>query len=77
MGVCGPTECWNELRNVKAVWNLPWCIAGDFNAVRFPHERSGAHRLTTVMEDFSAFIRECELIDLPMSGADFTWSGGG
>ena len=31
---------WEELAAVKGLWGDPWCIAGDFNAVRFPIEKS-------------------------------------
>ncbi|XP_022889505.1 uncharacterized protein LOC111405049 [Olea europaea var. sylvestris] len=57
-----------------AWWNPPSCIGSDFNVVRFPIERSNGGRLTKAMEDFSDFIRENMLVDLPMIGGDFTWS---
>lgn len=28
-----------ELDDIKARWDLPWCIGGDFDLVRFSHER--------------------------------------
>lgn len=39
--VYGPVRSWEvydflgELDNVKARWDLPWCIGGDFNLVWF------------------------------------------
>lgn len=59
---------------MRAWWNLPTSIGGDFNVIRFPSERSSGGRLTRAMEEFSNFIRENLLVDLPMIGGDFTWS---
>lgn len=47
---------------------------GDFNIVRFPSERSGAHPLNSQMLKFSSFISNHWLIDLQLSGAMFTWT---
>ncbi|XP_022883784.1 uncharacterized protein LOC111400614 [Olea europaea var. sylvestris] len=80
IGVYGPNTnesrrgLWDELAGMMAWWNLPTCIRGDFNVVRFPIERSSGGRLTGAMEEFSDFIRENMLVDLPMIGGDFTWS---
>ena len=46
---------------------------GDFNVTRFPSERSGSARLDHAME-FSDFISELGLMDLPLAGGSFTWS---
>jgi hypothetical protein len=35
---------------------MPWCIGGDFNAVRFPSERLGVSGYSAAMEVFSEFI---------------------
>jgi hypothetical protein len=51
-------------------WNLPWCIGGDFIVTRFPSERSKvACRLA--MLDFSDFLHEQGLLDLPLAGGSF------
>ncbi|RVX00171.1 hypothetical protein CK203_026677 [Vitis vinifera] len=45
-GVYGPTKrrerenLWNELGAIHGLWNGPWCVAGDFNAILSPEERS-------------------------------------
>ncbi|RVW24957.1 Transposon TX1 uncharacterized 149 kDa protein [Vitis vinifera] len=69
-------EMWEELAAVKGLWGDPWCIAGDFNAVRFPIEKSNGRQMSTMMRDFSGFIEEFELVDPPLGGGTFTWSGG-
>jgi hypothetical protein len=41
-GVYGPnadTErrlMWDELSGVQTLWNVPWCVGGDFNVICFP-----------------------------------------
>lgn len=47
---------------------------GDFNTIRFPEERIGCRGESRVMEEFSEFIDNHCLIDLPLTGAPFTWS---
>ena len=29
----------SELRAIRGLSNEPWCVAGDFNMIRFPSER--------------------------------------
>lgn len=50
---------------------MPWCIGGDFNVTCFPSERSGESRLCPAMGDFSDFIFDMELLDLPLEGVCF------
>ena len=79
-GLYGPTidglrhEFWDELSTVCQKWALPWCVFGDFNMVHFPSERLGCTRLTSHMMDFSDFIEESHLVDLPLGGGQYTWS---
>ena len=39
---------------------------GDFNVVRFPHEKRGGKRVTRSIEKFSEFINGKELLDMPL-----------
>ncbi|KAJ9701144.1 hypothetical protein PVL29_006475 [Vitis rotundifolia] len=81
-GLYGPTkgrerrELWEELAAVKGLWDDPWCIAGDFNVVRFPVETSNGRQMSNMMREFSRFIDEFDLVDPPLGGGTFTWSGG-
>jgi endonuclease/exonuclease/phosphatase family metal-dependent hydrolase len=79
-GVYGPnidslrSSLWDELAGLSSWWELPWCIGGDFNVTRFPAERSRDVRLNAAMMEFSDFIFEQDLMDLPLVGGPFTWS---
>lgn len=75
-GPCGVVErhrLWEELSIMNDIWELPWCICGDFNEVRYMHERQGCIRSSRGMQDFDSFIDNHNLIDIPIQGARYTW----
>lgn len=45
-GVYGPPnpldrkDLWRELEEIRGLWQLPWVLGGDFNEIRFMHERT-------------------------------------
>ena len=61
---------------VRQHWDIPWCCIGDFNVIRFPSERLGCISFRSAMLDFSQFIEDLSLIDLPLEGGQFTWFSG-
>ena len=67
---------WDELVGIQQYWNIPWCCIGDFNIIRFPSEQLGNSYLTPAMEQFSEFIEDLNLIDLPLEGGSYSWSSG-
>ncbi|XP_077252794.1 uncharacterized protein LOC143892217 [Tasmannia lanceolata] len=79
-GIYGPThrtakhQLWAELTLIRNKWGNPWCLGGDFNEIRRVEERLGCSRTSQNMLAFSDFIAETELIDIPLMGAQFSWS---
>ena len=65
---------WEELAGLNSWWNLPWCLGGDFNVIRFPSERLGAGRFTRCMYDFLDFISLHGLMDSHLEEGLYTWS---
>lgn len=61
-GVYGPViagevdEFLGELDDVKARWDLPWCIGEDFNLVQFTHKQKGDVDRDFRMNKFGNFI---------------------
>jgi hypothetical protein len=42
--------------------------------IRFPSEKSGMATFSSAMHEFSDFISELGLLDIPLKGGLFTWS---
>ena len=74
-GVYGPVvdssreSFWEELGSVRGLWNIPWCVGGDFNVIRFPCERRKGGRMSSFMRRFSEVLEELELRDIPLQVA--------
>ena len=70
--VYGPTlklereDFWSELGDVRGLWSDPWCMAGDFNMIKFPFKHSRGGRLSSTMRRFLEVIKDLELRDLPL-----------
>ncbi|GKV51190.1 hypothetical protein SLEP1_g57860 [Rubroshorea leprosula] len=69
----GKRSLWEELKKLVSGRGGNWCIAGDFNAVRKTEERKGSRGISSEMREFDSFIREADLIDIPLVGRKFTW----
>ncbi|XP_026399407.1 uncharacterized protein LOC113295270 [Papaver somniferum] len=65
---------WREIEEVRCFWNYPWVIGGDFNEIRFSHDRSSGGDVTDGMERFNRFISRHYLIDLLLLRATYTWT---
>jgi hypothetical protein len=62
-----------EIRDLDQLINGPWRLAGDFNSVRFPYERSSLH-ISTNENLFNDIIRDVAIQELPLLDRTFTWS---
>lgn len=49
-------------------------MGADWNVIRFTSERVGCSQFTAGMDDFSGWIDSHSLVDLQLSGGNFTWS---
>jgi exonuclease III len=73
-GVYGPNldndrdMLWEELAGLLSWWDVPCCIGGDFNIVRFPREKFGMASFNYAMHEFFDFISDCGLMDIPLEG---------
>ncbi|XP_019433996.1 PREDICTED: uncharacterized protein LOC109340725 [Lupinus angustifolius] len=52
-----------------------WCMAGDFNSILNRDERRGSSSslVSSDCVEFSQFVEDLELLDLPLVGSKFTW----
>jgi len=69
-------QLWDSLLSF-GVLHMPWMIIGDFNTICHDGERrGGCPRLPRAMEDFSSFIQNGGLIEVPFSGNKLSWCNG-
>lgn len=67
---------WSALEDTNTN-NLPWIVVGDFNIIRYDHERHGGRpRNAVAMEDFNHTIDICGLMEIPFSGSSLSWCNG-
>lgn len=72
-------QIWEELRGTRAAYghlSLPCILLGDFNETLASSEHSRAldyRTYQTGMRHFQETITDCSLLDLPYTGAMFTW----
>ncbi|KAK2442416.1 hypothetical protein QL285_013611 [Trifolium repens] len=68
---------WREvLMSRRGFGEVAWCIVGDFNSVLNSNERRGvrmANLVTNEMVEFGNFVRDLEMIDMPLLGRQYTW----
>ncbi|KAM3252928.1 hypothetical protein P3L10_006998 [Capsicum annuum] len=67
---------WEELADVRGLFDGPWAICGDFNVCRFPSEKRDWNKRNSAMREFTDCIEELDLIDLQLSSGKYTWHRG-
>ncbi|PWA86509.1 RNA-directed DNA polymerase, eukaryota [Artemisia annua] len=65
---------WDQLSSMIRVWSGEVILMGDFNEVRWEHERFGSVFNRVQANHFNDFISQVELVDVPLGGYMFTWS---
>ncbi|KAL4183795.1 hypothetical protein AMTRI_Chr11g156870 [Amborella trichopoda] len=64
----------NDLGDLLVFHNVPFYLDEDFNFIRWPDESSSLTAINSMMRLFNSFIERFQLFDLPLAGANFTWS---
>nr|GEV35318.1 reverse transcriptase [Tanacetum cinerariifolium] len=70
----GRSVLWSVLRNHEVGMEGLWVIGGDWNDILKIEEILGQDYTDASMRHFQAFVNERGLVDIPMFGANFTWS---
>ncbi|XP_026383497.1 uncharacterized protein LOC113278997 [Papaver somniferum] len=65
---------WRELGEVMGIWSIPGFLGGDWNVTKSIADRNRDRGVSRAMRDFISFITKHDLVDLPLSGAKYTWS---
>ncbi|WVZ97093.1 hypothetical protein U9M48_042654, partial [Paspalum notatum var. saurae] len=63
-----------ELSSFCARNSEPYVIGGDFNIIRFSHERNKIERMHRHSPLFNSVIQNYELVEIDMPGGQYTWS---
>ena len=66
-------DLWSTICNLSTC-GLPWIVAGEFNTVRWTHEKHGgaAPRARGLIE-FNDCLHDAGLLDMKLTGPLFTW----
>ncbi|WVZ90539.1 hypothetical protein U9M48_036832 [Paspalum notatum var. saurae] len=63
-----------ELRNVRALYQGPWLVAGDFNLIYQAEDKNSDNLNRALMGRFSRFLDDSMLKEMQLVGRKFTWS---
>lgn len=67
---------WERLTRIGINRKIPWCVMGDFNAIRHNGEKlEGPRRSEAHFQPFNDMIQASELAELHSFGNEFTWGG--
>ncbi|XP_031106177.1 uncharacterized protein LOC116010810 [Ipomoea triloba] len=70
-------EAWDFLRSLADRSALPWVVIGDFNDLQYQHEKRGGNpHPNSLLRGFGEAMEDCELIQLPLRGYQYTWERG-
>lgn len=70
-------ESWGLIRHLCSIPTLPWCIIGDFNDLMYQSDKAGVNSHPQYLLDgFRETIADCGLVEIALSGGNFTWENG-
>lgn len=64
----------DELRAIAPPPSTPWIVGGDFNMIRYAHEKNNDNFRLAEAEAFNDCINSMCLIELPLLDRSYTWS---
>jgi len=65
---------WNHLRDLNKIFDLPWCIIGDFNELANPSEkRGGQNHPCTKYRRLNNFLTQTNATFVPVNRTIYTW----
>jgi exonuclease III len=64
----------DEIKSIDVPRGTPWMIAGDFNMIRYSHEKNNANFRLAEAEAFNQCVDDMNLIELPLIDRSYTWS---
>lgn len=63
-----------EIRGIIPPHNTPWMLCGDFNMIRYSHEKNNSSFRVHEADAFNDYINDLCLIEIPLLDRSFTWS---
>jgi hypothetical protein len=63
-------ELYRKIKNTE----IPMLIGGNFNMIRYVHEKSNGSEYTIWMDIFNSFINDIALIEIIRGGSRFIWT---
>ncbi|KAK9713772.1 hypothetical protein RND81_06G050600 [Saponaria officinalis] len=73
-GVAEREPLWGNLKRLAGQVQGPWAVGGDFNCVTQASERLRGNVTAAESEPFQVCLDMCNLMDIPASGAFYTWN---
>src|SRR4051812_15566712 len=64
----------NWFSNIQMPDSSNWLILGDFNYIRYPHNRNRGNGDFNNMMQFNEAIHNLALVELPLKDRNYTWS---
>ncbi|KAK1678260.1 hypothetical protein QYE76_039108 [Lolium multiflorum] len=64
----------SEMLSILPSITGPWLVCGDFNLIRYPHEKNNSNFDRALASAFNGMINDMDFFELPLSDRCFTWT---